>query len=95
MDVGPAVRCPLPAHPQGIGSVTSDLCSFLEEAGCPLASPVQERLRFERVLVQGPSDPLETTAYERRSVAIKDVSGKPVFQAEDIEVREPRGEHRG
>src|SRR5262245_24382011 len=36
--------------PPGLNKLTSDLCSILEEAGCPLAPPVQERLRFETLL---------------------------------------------
>ena len=52
MDPGDAVRCPLPVRPQGPGPLTSDLCNVLEEAGCPLASPVHERLRFETLLAE-------------------------------------------
>jgi signal transduction histidine kinase len=50
MDLGDALLCPFPDRDQGPGPLTSDLCNVLEEAGCPLASPVQERLRFETLL---------------------------------------------
>jgi signal transduction histidine kinase len=50
MDLEDAVRCPLPERLQVPGTLTSDLCNILEEAGCPLASPVQERIRFETLL---------------------------------------------
>jgi signal transduction histidine kinase len=33
-------------------TLTTDLCTVLEEAGCPLAPPVQERLEFETLLVE-------------------------------------------
>jgi PAS domain S-box-containing protein len=46
------LRCPLSIKPQGLGTVTSDLCSVLEDAGCPLAPPVRERLRFETLLAE-------------------------------------------
>jgi signal transduction histidine kinase len=52
MHSGDAIRCPHPVIPQGPGSVTSDLCKTLEKAGCPLAAPVQERLRFETLLAE-------------------------------------------
>jgi PAS domain S-box-containing protein len=52
MDAGGAARCPLPNNPHGVGGLTSDLCSALEEAGCPLAPSVQERLRFETLLAE-------------------------------------------
>jgi PAS domain S-box-containing protein len=35
-----------------LDAVTLELCSALEEAGCPLAPPVQERLRFEALLAE-------------------------------------------
>src|SRR5262245_47542803 len=38
--------------PPGLNKLTSDLCSILEDAGCPLAPPVQERLRFETLLAE-------------------------------------------
>src|SRR5262249_23034154 len=38
--------------PPGLNKLTSDLCSVLEEAGCTLAPPVQERLRFETLLAE-------------------------------------------
>jgi signal transduction histidine kinase len=50
MDPGEALRCPLPVHPEGAGPLTSELCQVLEEAGCPLAASVQDRLRFETLL---------------------------------------------
>jgi signal transduction histidine kinase len=49
---GDSILCPLPVRPQGPGPLTSDLCQFLEGAGCPVASPVQERLRFETLLAE-------------------------------------------
>jgi two-component system, NarL family, sensor kinase len=52
MDLGDDVRCPLSIRPQGSGALPSDLCSILEEAGCPLAPSVQERLRFETLLAE-------------------------------------------
>src|SRR5262249_46836948 len=52
MDLGDALRCPLPVRPQWLDAVTSDLCNVLEEAGCPLAPLVQERLRFETLLAE-------------------------------------------
>src|SRR5579883_795640 len=52
MDAGDAVQCPLPARPQLLDVVTSDLCRSLEETDCPLAFPVQERLRFETLLAE-------------------------------------------
>jgi two-component system, NarL family, sensor kinase len=45
-----ALRCPLPPRPMGVDELNPDLCSFLEDSGCPLASAVQERLRFETML---------------------------------------------
>src|SRR5262249_21258949 len=50
MDLEDALRCPLPVRPLGLDALTSDLCNFLEEAGCPLVPPMQERLRFESLL---------------------------------------------
>src|SRR5262249_25669058 len=50
MAQGVAIRCSLPARPQRPEAVTSDLCNVLEEAGCPLAALVQDRLRFETLL---------------------------------------------
>src|SRR5881227_3253295 len=50
IDPGDAVRGSLPVKPQGLGPLTSELCNALEEAGCPLAPAVQERLRFETLL---------------------------------------------
>src|SRR5438309_64811 len=45
-----AVRCPVPVGLQGPEPVASDQCDALEEAGCPLAPPVRERLQFETLL---------------------------------------------
>ena len=50
LDSADAIRCPHPVIPHGPGSLTSDLCNILVKAGCPLAQPVQERLRFETLL---------------------------------------------
>jgi PAS domain S-box-containing protein len=47
-----AVRCPLSDSPCGRELVTADLCSALEDAGCPLAPGVQERLQFEALLAE-------------------------------------------
>src|SRR5262245_18200047 len=45
-----ARQCPLPVRPQRLDAVTPELCKALEEAGCPLAAPVHEQLRFETML---------------------------------------------
>jgi signal transduction histidine kinase len=50
MEPGDALQCPLPVRPHRLEVVTAELWSFLEEAGCPLAPPVRERLRFEALL---------------------------------------------
>lgn len=50
MDRGDAFRCPLPVGRPCLDAVTPDLCNHLAEAGCPLAAPVQDRLRFEDLL---------------------------------------------
>lgn len=42
--------CPLPVNPGGSQKLTSELCTVLGEAGCPLALSVVERLRFETFL---------------------------------------------
>jgi len=52
MDSVAALRCPLPVRPRGLDNLTSDLCNVLEEAGCPLAPLIQERLRFETLLAE-------------------------------------------
>lgn len=46
-DSGP---CLLPLQLRGLDTLTSDHCHDLEAAGCPLAFPVQDRLRFETLL---------------------------------------------
>src|SRR5947209_3994693 len=43
-------RCPLPEGLQTPGDFTADLCATLGELGCPLASRVNERMRFETLL---------------------------------------------
>lgn len=50
IDLEAAVRCPLPAQPQGRGPLTSSLCTVLGEGGCPLALPMQDRLQFDTLL---------------------------------------------
>ena len=50
LDSEDAAQCLLPVRHQG-HPLTSDLCHVLEQVGCPLATPVQERLRFETLLV--------------------------------------------
>src|SRR5262245_22371691 len=52
MPSGAAVRCPLPAEPLGLDALPSNSCNVLNEAGCPLASPVQQCLRFETLLAE-------------------------------------------
>jgi signal transduction histidine kinase len=52
MDWGDALRCPLPVRPSKPENVTADLCNILEDAGCPLAPLVKERLRFETLLAE-------------------------------------------
>jgi two-component system, NarL family, sensor kinase len=52
MDSDDAIRCPLSVAHQEPGPLTSDFCKTLEKAGCPLAAPVQERLRFETLLAE-------------------------------------------
>src|SRR5437763_14718598 len=49
-DAPDGVRCPLPRKAPGLDVLTQEFCSFLEDAGCPLALPVQARLRFETLL---------------------------------------------
>jgi signal transduction histidine kinase len=48
---GAGVRCPLPGRPQGL-ALTADQCNVFAEAGCPLASLTEERLRFEGLLAE-------------------------------------------
>jgi signal transduction histidine kinase len=52
VDSAAALRCPLLVGPRGLDKLTSDLWNVLEEAGCPLAPSVQERLRFETLLAE-------------------------------------------
>jgi PAS domain S-box-containing protein len=47
---GIAGRCPLPTELQRPQSLSAEFCKELEGAGCPLAIPVHERLRFETLL---------------------------------------------
>jgi signal transduction histidine kinase len=42
--------CPLSVEPGAKQRITSELCYVLGNAGCPLAVPVEERLRFETFL---------------------------------------------
>ncbi len=46
------LRCPLHVSPQVVHNLGSNLCDVLEEAGCPLAPPVQEHLQFETLLAE-------------------------------------------
>ncbi len=52
LDCAAGIRCPLPAKPVRIDTLTSDLCSGLEDAGCPVAPAIQVRLRFETLLAE-------------------------------------------
>jgi hypothetical protein len=52
VDPGTPLPCPLPASPLRIDALTSDLCNSLEDAGCPLAPAIQERLRFETLVTE-------------------------------------------
>ena len=45
-----AIKCPLPAEPMGIDELSRDLCNSLDEAGCPVGSVIERRLRFEALL---------------------------------------------
>ena len=49
---GVPLACPLPARSPELNVLTSDLCNSLEDAGCPLAPAIQERLRFETLLAK-------------------------------------------
>jgi two-component system, NarL family, sensor kinase len=49
-DPGDDFRCHVSLKPPGLDALASDLCSSLERTGCPLAAPVQERLRFETLM---------------------------------------------
>jgi signal transduction histidine kinase len=53
-DVDPEapLPCPLSASPLGIDDLTSGLGKGLEDAGCPLAPAIQDRLHFEAVLAE-------------------------------------------
>lgn len=42
----------MPGIPGDLAALTSGLCDFLEQTGCPLASPVQDRVRFETLLAE-------------------------------------------
>jgi RNA polymerase sigma factor (sigma-70 family) len=44
------IPCPLPEGLRGDQVINSELSNVLEQAGCPLAVPVQQRLRFENFL---------------------------------------------
>lgn len=44
--------CPLPTDPREIQEINSHFCKVLEDAGCPLAFPIQERLQFETFLAE-------------------------------------------
>ncbi len=46
------LRCPLPAEFQTVEALTADVCRTLDELGCPLASKVEDRLRFETLLAE-------------------------------------------
>jgi PAS domain S-box-containing protein len=50
--VAGALRCPLPMELQGVEAITADVCRTLEDLGCPLASKVGDRLRFETLLAE-------------------------------------------
>jgi two-component system, NarL family, sensor kinase len=52
MEHGAAVLCPFAVAARGPDTLTSDICARLEEAGCPLAPPLQERLHFETLLAE-------------------------------------------
>jgi signal transduction histidine kinase len=47
-----AFLCPLPVRAPELPTPSSDLCSVLEETGCPLAPAVEDRLRFEAFLAE-------------------------------------------
>ena len=44
------ILCPLPEGLRGDQVINAELSNVLEKAGCPLAVPVQQRLRFENFL---------------------------------------------
>jgi signal transduction histidine kinase len=46
------ILCPLPMMPHKAEPISSELCSDLAAAGCPLAPSVQERLGFEKLLAE-------------------------------------------
>jgi len=52
IDSRPDSRCSLTKTVGDLTGVNSNLCRILESAGCPLVSPVQERLRFETFLAE-------------------------------------------
>lgn len=47
-----AFTCPLPANVRQFPEVSANLCGILQEGGCPLAAPIQDRLRFETFLAE-------------------------------------------
>jgi DNA-binding CsgD family transcriptional regulator len=49
-DAAATIPCPLPEGLRGDQVINSELSNVLERAGCPLAVPVQQRLRFENFL---------------------------------------------
>jgi signal transduction histidine kinase len=51
-DSGAGVRCSLSANIQRLDALTPDFCNALAQAGCPLATAVQERLHFETLLAE-------------------------------------------
>jgi two-component system, NarL family, sensor kinase len=50
--VAQTMRCPLPTGSLRLGELDSGFCTGLEEAGCPLATLIQERLSFEPLLAE-------------------------------------------
>ena len=44
--------CPIPAKPLGIDDLTSGLSKSLQDAGCPLAHAIQDRLLFKTMLAE-------------------------------------------
>jgi signal transduction histidine kinase len=52
VDPGAPLACPLPANPLGIDALNSELGKGLQDAGCPLALAIQDRVHFEAVLAE-------------------------------------------